>query len=52
MNSKKDVDDLTAQIEKNGYKIGSYPRITGDGFYESSIIDPEGNIIELIYDTP
>ncbi|MDF2539407.1 MAG: glyoxalase [Herbinix sp.] len=41
------VDDLTARLEKDGYTILSRPRTTGDGYYESCILDPEGNQIEL-----
>ena len=29
--SKEEVDSLTAQLEKDGYAVKSYPRITGDG---------------------
>jgi lactoylglutathione lyase len=41
------VDLLTETIRKNGYKIIGEPRITGDGYYESVISDPEGNLIEI-----
>lgn len=47
--SKENVDALTAKLEKDGFKIISYPRVTGDGYYESVIGDPEGNLIELTY---
>jgi len=46
--SKNRVDELTKVIELDGYKVADYPRTTGDGFYESKIIDPEGNIIEVV----
>lgn len=45
--SKESVDDMTDLIRKNGYKIVGEPRVTGDGYYESVIEDPEGNLIEL-----
>lgn len=45
---RKDVDDLTFRIEKDGHKVVGLPRITGDGYYESVILDPEGNRIELL----
>jgi lactoylglutathione lyase len=41
------VNDLTEKLKINSVNIISEPRQTGDGFYESSISDPEGNIIEL-----
>ena len=45
--SKEKVDDLTAQLKRDGYEVISGPRITGDGYYESCILDFEGNQIEI-----
>lgn len=45
--SKEAVDSLTAQIKADGWEIIGPPRTTGDGYYESVIADPEGNLIEL-----
>jgi len=45
--SKSKVDKLTERIRSDGYPIIGEPRITGDGYYESVILDPEGNHIEL-----
>ena len=45
--SKGKVDQLTERIRKKGYKILGEPRTTGDGYYESVISDPEGNLIEI-----
>ena len=45
--SKEQVDQLTERLRKDGYKIVSEPRTTGDGYYESVISDPEGNLIEI-----
>lgn len=45
--SKEQVDALTARLQKDGYKVISGPRTTGDGYYESCIIGPEGNQIEI-----
>lgn len=47
LGSKQAVDDLTAQIAAAGYEHLSGPRMTGDGYYESVVCDPEGNQIEL-----
>ena len=41
------VDHLTTQLRNEGYVIASEPRTTGDGYYESVILDPEGNRIEI-----
>ena len=46
--SKDEVDKLTAQLGNDGYKILSQPRTTGDGYYESCILDPENNQIEIV----
>jgi len=46
-NSKEKVDMLTEQIKKDGFTVISEPRTTGDGYYESVIVDPEGNQIEI-----
>jgi lactoylglutathione lyase len=34
-------------VRKNGFSIIGEPRTTGDGYYESVISDPEGNLIEI-----
>jgi lactoylglutathione lyase len=45
--SKEKVDALTAQLRKDGYEISGEPRTTGDGYYESVVLDPDGNFIEI-----
>ena len=47
LGKKEAVDELTKQMEKDGHKVVGQPRTTGDGYYESVIEDPEGNLIEL-----
>lgn len=47
LGSKDKVDSLTKTLENDGYIIASNPRTTGDGYYESVILDPENNKIEL-----
>lgn len=46
--SKEKVDMLTNDLEKSGYKIISGPRMTGDKYYESCVLGPENNQIEII----
>jgi len=46
--SKDKVDELTKLLENDGYKVLSYPRTTGDGYYESCVLDPENNQIEIV----
>jgi len=45
--TRKKVDELTERIRSDGFEIIGEPRITGDGYYESVISDPEGNHIEI-----
>ena len=45
--SKEKVDELTSVLKVDGYTVVDGPRITGDGYYESVVLDPEGNRIEI-----
>lgn len=42
------VNILTEKLREDGFTIASEPRTSGDGYYESAVLDPEGNYIELI----
>jgi lactoylglutathione lyase len=41
------VNALTERLRKDNYTIYSEPRVTGDGYYESVVLDPEGNYVEI-----
>ena len=41
------VDRLTQKLRKDGFPIEDGPRRTGDGYYESVVLDPDGNRIEI-----
>lgn len=41
------VDELTTRLERDGYRVVSAPRTTGDGYYESVVLDPDGNRVEI-----
>ena len=45
--SKRGVDLLTRRLADDGYPVVSGPRTTGDGYYESCILGPEGVQIEV-----
>jgi lactoylglutathione lyase len=45
--SRDAVDYLTETLRSDGFRIVGDPRLTGDGYYESVILDPEGNSIEI-----
>lgn len=47
LGSRSAVDALTERMGRDGYKILSGPRTTGDGYYESCIVGIEGNQIEI-----
>lgn len=45
--SKENVLTLTETLRKDGYIIFGEPRTTGDGYFESVILDCDGNKIEI-----
>ena len=47
VDTKQQVDDKAKQLEKDGFKILSGPRRTGDGYYEFETLDPDNNRLEV-----
>ncbi|WP_273273360.1 VOC family protein [Maribacter polysiphoniae] len=45
--SRKKVVELTEKLRNSGFEIVGEPRTTGDGYYESVVLDPENNRIEI-----
>ncbi len=45
--SEAEVDALTDLLRTAGYPVVDGPRWTGDGYYESVILDPDGNRVEI-----
>jgi len=45
--SKENVLALTQQITQAGYELYSPSRLTGDGYFESCVADPDGNRVEI-----
>ena len=45
--NKPDVLLLTERLRTDGYQILNEPRITGDGYFESVVSDPDGNKVEI-----
>lgn len=48
LGSVEKVDQLTRELQESGCPLLNGPRKTGDGYYESVLSDPEGNLIELV----
>ena len=48
LGSREAVDAAVTDLEARGVAILGRPRVTGDGYYEAVIADPEGNRIELV----
>ena len=47
VDSMEHVEQKAMELKKNGYKILSGPRKTGDGYYEFETLDPDNNRIEV-----
>lgn len=45
--SEENVNALTRRLKAAGFRVLDGPRTTGDGYYESVVLDPEGNRIEI-----
>lgn len=45
--SAERVDSLTESLKSEGFTVVSGPRHTGDGYYESCVLDPDGNRVEI-----
>lgn len=47
LGSESAVREITERLKAKGITVLDEPRRTGDGYYESIILDPEGNQVEL-----
>ena len=47
LGSKEAVDSKTEELRSAGHAVTSGPRTTGDGYYESCILGPEGIQLEI-----
>ena len=47
LGSRAAVDAVVAALRQRGVPVESEPRVTGDGYYEAVVLDPERNRVEL-----
>jgi lactoylglutathione lyase len=45
---REGVDARVADLRARGIRVVGEPRVTGDGYYEAVVEDPEGNRIEIV----
>lgn len=49
--SREEVRSLTRRIEQDGHTVVAQPTDYGcEGFYESCVLDPDGNYVEIVID--
>jgi lactoylglutathione lyase len=44
---RRKFESLTSELSQDGYTVLDGPRKTGDGYYESVVLDPENNRVEI-----
>ena len=47
MDTPEAVMALAQGFKNDGLKMAGEPRRTGDGYFEASVLDPDGNIVEI-----
>lgn len=47
--SVEEVLTLTERLRADGHQITGEPRISGDGYFESVVSDPDGNPVEIVF---
>ena len=48
LGSEQQVNELTERLRRDGHPVLDGPRRTGDGYYESVVLDPDGNRVEIV----
>lgn len=46
--SPEEVNRMVSRLRTDGYKVCGEPRVTGDGYYEGAVLDPDGNTVEIV----
>ncbi|HWP51503.1 MAG TPA: VOC family protein, partial [Clostridia bacterium] len=47
VHTKSDLEQLYLRLKDDGVIIVGEPRMTGDGYYETCVLDPDGNRVEI-----
>lgn len=45
--TQKELDDLADRLQEDNQVMVGMPRMTGDGYYEACVLDPDGNRVEI-----
>lgn len=46
--SREEVHQKVERLRSDGYTIVGEPRLTGDGYYEGVVLDPDGTPVEIV----
>jgi len=47
VNTPEELQHLYIRLKEEGNPIAGEPRMTGDGYYEACVLDPDGNRVEI-----
>lgn len=47
LESENAVRELVQRLRNDGFELAGEPRRTGDGYFEASVYDPDGNLVEI-----
>lgn len=48
LTGRPQVDELVRRLREAGVPVVDGPRVTGDGYYEAVLVDPDGNRVEIV----
>jgi len=46
--NREEVVGVTERLRRDGHAVAGEPRTTGDGYFESCVLDPDGNRVEIV----
>lgn len=45
--TRAELEALAARLKADGHRLVGEPHMTGDGYYEACVLDPDGNRVEI-----